>query len=383
MRVNLECRHFPGDRPCFHHKQTGENCTGCSEFAPKDFRILIIKLEALGDVLRTTCLLPSLKRDYPDCHITWLTIEPAQAVLFNNPFIDEILVADWEGITRLDIEKFDLLIHPDAAKKSAALASLVNADRKLGYRLDPDGQVRPFNREAEEWLEMGARDDIKRANRRTYQEHVHAICGLDPAGQEIVLRLTEEERSFARAASERFGIAPGETVVGFNTGSSARWPMKRWLTERFLETAGRLADETGCRVLLLGGALERETNGWIAKKSGGRAIDTGSGRTIREYMALLSLCDVVLTGDTMGLHASLALDRRVVALFGPTSPWEIDLYGGGEKIITELDCVCCYRGVCDRSPNCMQSIGVESVIAAVKEQLGRTARVGEPALSAV
>jgi heptosyltransferase-2 len=77
----------------------------------------------------------------------------------------------------------------------------------------------------------------------------------------------------------------------------------------------------------------------------------------------------VVTGDTLALHVALGLEKRVVALFGPTSAAEIDLYGLGSKVVAPLDCVCCYNPVCDRSPSCMDSIGAERVYEQVVEQL--------------
>jgi ADP-heptose:LPS heptosyltransferase len=60
-----------------------------------------------------------------------------------------------------------------------------------------------------------------------------------------------------------------------------------------------------------------------------------------------------------------------VALFGPTSAAEIDLYDRGEKIRSDLDCLCCYRQICDRVPNCMQAISVDTVYRAVERQVAR------------
>lgn len=366
MEVNLSCRHFPGDRPCRYHKEAGSQCHGCPHFAPTGFRVLIIKLDALGDVLRTTCLLPSLKRRYSDAHVSWLTSSSAAKVLQNNPYLDDILVFDAEGLARLQVEHFELVLNPDASKHSAALASLAHGRTKRGFALDNRGRVRPLNSEAVQWMEIGARDDLKRANRQTYQEHVHRICGLDPAGQQIVLRLTEGERVQAQRIASQCGVEAGSRLVAFNTGSSARWPRKRWPRERFLDLALLLRKTTDCRVLLVGGPLERETNRWLARKTEGWAVDTGCDHAVREYFALIGLCEVLVTGDTLGLHAALGLEKKVVALFGPTSPWEVDLYGRGVRIVPDLDCVCCYRNKCEVSPGCMDLITPQMVLEAVE-----------------
>ncbi|MFH1278943.1 MAG: glycosyltransferase family 9 protein [Candidatus Eisenbacteria bacterium] len=365
MELDLNCRHFPGDRPCRLHKETGARCEGCAVFAPPGFRVLVIKLDALGDVLRTTSVLPALRRDHPDAHVTWLTLPGAEPVLRNNPHIDEILFYDAEGFARLAVEEFDLVLAPDASKKSAALGSLARGRVKRGYRLGGDGQVRPWNEDGEEWLVLGGRDDLKKANRKTYQDHLHRICGLDARGQEIVLCLTGEERLEAERIFAAKGLVGGAPVIGFNTGSSSRWPKKRWPKESYVDLARRIREGSRARVVLLGGPLEAERNRWIEGRTGGWAVDAGSNHPLRIYLALLGRSDAVVTGDTLGLHGALALGTPVVALFGPTSSHEVDLYGRGVRITPEMDCLCCYLTNCSKRPDCMDAVLPERVMDAL------------------
>ena len=76
-----------------------------------------------------------------------------------------------------------------------------------------------------------------------------------------------------------------------------------------------------------------------------------------------------MTGDTLAMHLSLALAKRTVVLFGPTSAAEIDLYGLGEKIVPDMECLSCYKTNCDFVPNCMDLISVDMVEQAVLRQL--------------
>ena len=80
------------------------------------------------------------------------------------------------------------------------------------------------------------------------------------------------------------------------------------------------------------------------------------------------------------MHIALATHRRVVVLFGPTSSAEIELYGLGEKIFPDMECLVCYKATCDFVPNCMDLISVDMVAAAVKRQL---AQVNHDNVSAV
>ena len=71
-RVANDCRFFLGDRPCVWHKREGLTCT-CVRYETVRTRILIVKLDAMGDVLRTTALLPLIAEMYPGAAITWIT----------------------------------------------------------------------------------------------------------------------------------------------------------------------------------------------------------------------------------------------------------------------------------------------------------------------
>ncbi|MDD5555806.1 MAG: glycosyltransferase family 9 protein [bacterium] len=376
--IKSDCRHMRWDRPCDPHKREGVHCDRCPHYAPVDRRTLVIKLDALGDVLRTTCILPGLKKAFPKTQVTWITMPAAAPLLLNNPHVDRVVPYGPEALALLAVEEFDDVLCLDAAPRSAALGGRAKGKSKRGFGLEKRGRVFPFNREAEEWFLMGLFDDIKRRNRRTYQDIVMEICGLSGQPQEIVLRLTEGERAFARRFAERAGLPAererarnGVRVIGLNTGSGARWPMKQWPVGHCAEFVRACLGKGDCRILLFGGEEERARNREILAAAGEGLIDTGCGNSLREFMALIGLCDVLVTGDTLGLHAALGLGRKVVALFGPTSAAEIDVYGRGIKIASRSACACCYLRECERSPSCMEEIKPAEVLAAALKLLAK------------
>lgn len=132
-----DCRHFPGDRPCRFNKESGQTCDACPHFATAGTRILIIKLAALGDVLRTTVILPGIKAAFPDSTITWLTAPAAMDLLQGNPLIDELWALDAEAALRLNVREFDVVFSPDADPHAATLAAAVRAAEKRGMVLLP------------------------------------------------------------------------------------------------------------------------------------------------------------------------------------------------------------------------------------------------------
>lgn len=368
MELRRECRHFPGDRPCRFHKETGVTCADCDHFAERGTSALIVKLSALGDVLRTTALLPALHRTHDPCFVTWVTSKAAVDLFTGNDLVQEVLDAGGGAVPALMAREFDLVINPDASPASCAIASMVKARKKYGFVLNPEGHVASLNRAAENWLLMGSFDRLKRDNRRTYQQILHDICELDPSGQHIVVRLTETERRDKARMRGFFDRDQDVPIVGVNTGAGGRWQHKKWRVDGFIELVEMLLDETGANVMLLGGPGEVERNARIKAHFGSRVADACQDN-LRLFIREVDLCDVVVTGDTLALHVALGLGKRVVALFGPTSPWEVDVYGLGRKIVPDVECLCCYKPECDNIPTCMDLIESREIYRAVAEEL--------------
>jgi len=374
--IAFDCKFFRGDRPCTWHKKTGVLCT-CEHYAKVEEQVLIVKLDAMGDVLRSTALLPPLAEVHPHAAITWLTRRESVPLLQGNPFISEVLEVGAEANVHLQTRRFDRVINLDASRISAALATAASAPRKDGFVLDERGTVRPTNDAARRWLEAGLFDDIKRQGTATYQDRMAEILDLSGREHRYVFELAAEEVERARLHLQAIGLDLQKPIVGLNTGAGGRWPLKQWREDGYLECITRLGRDRDRQFLLLGGPPERERNDRLKAASAVRLWDPGCDNTVRHFAALLGHCDVVVTGDTLAMHLSLALKRRTVVLFGPTSAAEIELYGLGEKVVPDMECLSCYKTSCDFVPNCMDLISVDMVERAVSRQLSLVETVAE------
>jgi len=366
--IAFDCRFFLGDRPCKWHKSTGVLCQ-CNHYEPVAERLLIIKLDAMGDVLRTTALLPALAEAHPRAAITWITRKESKPLLERNPYITEIVTYGEDALIQLQTRTFDRVINLDAGKTSAALASAANAPRKDGFVLDPRGVVQATNAAARAWLQLGVFDDLKRQNVRTYQDLMADILEMPGCSHRYVFELGDDERARGRAQLERFGIDFTRPVIGLNTGAGRRWELKQWREDGYIELIDRLARTHGAQFVLLGGPEERERHARLQAACTVPLIDGGCDNPVRAFAALVAACTLVVTGDTLAMHLSLALSRRTIVLFGPTSAPEIDLYGLGEKVVPRMECLGCYKPSCDFVPNCMDLISTDMVEAAVNRQL--------------
>jgi heptosyltransferase-2 len=288
-------------------------------------------------------------------------------VLENNPFIDRLLPYCPETVARLLVEKFDLVISLDKEPDSTALAELADAPKKAGFGLSRYGKPYPLNKQAEYAFALGISDNLKfRLNKKTYPQLIFEMAGLKYKGEEYILNLSKEQLAKTGKFRKLYGIKAKDRVIGFNTGCGDAFQGKKWTADGFLKLGLYIRGIRNTKSLLLGGPNEVERNSLIAKSARFPIIDTGCGNTMRDFLSIVNLCDLVVCGDTVTMHIAIALKKRVVALFGPTVAQEVELYGRGEKIVGKAPCGPCYKRVCSRNDLCMKDIKPEAVFRAVK-----------------
>lgn len=372
FELKSDCRHVHWDRPCRPHKLRGKVCQRCDEYEPVQHRVLMVKLAATGDVLRTTSFLAAIHGTWPGARVTWLTRASAAGLFDGNPLVHDVLVTD-DAVTtaRLVTEEFDVVLCPDADPDAAALAAMARGRERRGYTRDARGHVLPLGPGAARWLQMGLSDDNKRANTETYQRLVAEVLGFAPEDvREPVLEPSPAEKADADAFVDGLGLPAGARLVGLNTGAGGRWLYKQWTHEHqraFLE----LCHGAGIAVLLLGGPEEVQRHrDLLAFASGMQVFDGGNHNAYGRFAALIDRCDVVVTSDSLAVHCAAARKKPAVVLFGPTSSAEIELYGRGEKLMPPgFDCLCCYLPKCDKVPHCQAGIAPGAVFEAVRRWL--------------
>jgi len=362
-----DCRYFRGDKPC----RFGYPCDHCLRYDPVRQKILVIKARAQGDVLRTTPLLPGLKRKYPGIFLTWLTDAESLPLLEGNPYIDRLLSLDLESVLALQVERFEALICLDKEPGLAGLATRLEAGQKFGFGLNPQGNLVPFSASAEYAYRLGQDDELKfRLNTKTYQQIVAEAAELDYRRDEYVFSLDPEAAQKAAAFFKRRRVPRGRPAVGLNTGAGAKFETKQWPEEHFLELIRLLQRQGGVSVLLLGGPREAALNARLAKRSEAPVFHTGTDNSLLEFAGLLNRMDVVVCSDTLAMHLAIALKKKTVALFGPTCPQEIDLYDRGVKLFSGADCAPCYKQTC-HDKKCLKAVAPEQVFQAIRSLLAK------------
>ncbi len=350
--IKADCRFFLGYKPCKFKRL----CHGCRDYKPMGTRILIIKLGAAGDVLRTTTILRGLKRKYPVSHIVWLTDKEALELLKDNNMIDDPLLYSYENILSIQPQYFDILINLDKDIRAAALASLIYAGKKIGFGLNKYGKIYPLNSEADYIFKLGLSDELKfRTNKLSYQQMCFDACGLDFEQDEYIFNLDKFKIAHASKFWKMHNIKKSDVVIGLNTGSGRIFSTKKWPEVYFVDLAKKLASLPRVRLALLGGPLEVTRNREILSQSNVSLIDTGCNNTLLEFAAISRRCNLIVTCDTLAMHLAIAQKIPLVALFGPTAEQEVELYGRGIKIKSKIKCAPCYKSECETT-KCMKGI---------------------------
>jgi heptosyltransferase-2 len=320
-------------------------------------------------VLRTTPLVSALKQHSPNMKITWLTDHDAAPLLHNNPSIDDLLCYQAASLTQLSAQSFDRIICLDKEPRAAALATILEADKKTGFGWDPKGFLIPLDKNSRYLYDLGLSDQLKfRVNRKSYQQLVIEMAGLEYANQKYQYVPSEEETRWAAGYLAKLIKNKNRLpLIGLNTGVGRAFPTKAWPADNYARLAASLKKERIGQAVLLGGPDERFLVKRLAKKIPG-AIVLPADLDIRQFAALISLMDMLVGADSLAMHLGIALDKKVIALFGPTCEQEIDLYGRGEKLSAGAECSPCYRASCP-DLKCMAGISPGDVLAAVKRNL--------------
>ncbi len=338
--------------------------------------ILLINLDALGDVLMTTAVLKPIKRKYPVSTIYWVTENAAIPLIENNPFIDRIMPFNFETYLILKNLKFDLVLNADKSQRAASFAMEMNAKVKKGFKINRQGAIIPFNKEAYYNYELGLNDNLKfKINKKTGQQILAETFGLEYRRDEYILVLSEKQKEFLKKYKSENNIQEKDIIIGFNTGCAELYPNKKLNIEHIVTLINWIhRDFPYIKIALFGGKAETERNKKIEALLNFPIINTPTTLGLRTGIALMDIADIIVTGDTLGMHIGIALKKEIVAWFNVSCAQEIDLYDRGEKIISDVHCSPCWKKECD-TLICIKNINLDAIYEAIKREIEKVKKI--------
>lgn len=357
-----QCRYFNGYKPCGKNDTCNSACTFFDEVQTS---ILIVHLGALGAVIRSTALLAPIKRKFPKSKITWVTDAPGHHLLKHQTLVDHVMTTSSEDMLALSCYEFDVAFVIDKGAKAAGVLKQTHADLTYGFQINPSTQaVEPATPVATELWSLGL-DNHKKffVNQKSEIRLVHEALELgDYLRDDYQLPLSPAE-VLESAARKKAWSNNGKLILGFNTGCANVLPHKKLSIEFHREMINDLLQLDKYKIVLLGGPEDKLRNERIGY--GLPVIQTPTSKGLRDGLISVDACDLIVTGDSLGMHMSIARKKWVVAWFGPTCVQEIDLFDRGEAIKTKAPCSPCWKRSCSKATMCYDQVAKEEIYAAL------------------
>ncbi|MGH8164677.1 MAG: lipopolysaccharide heptosyltransferase II, partial [Rhodanobacteraceae bacterium] len=311
------------------------------------FRILIRASNWLGDSVISVPAVRAIKRGRPDTHVTILAPDKIAAVWRLAPEVDEVISLGNMSLgavrrALLCADPFDVGIAFPNSLRSALELWLGGIPRRVGYA----GHYR-------RWFLNQVVPKVERRGPPPHQvEHYLDLArslGTTAEAGEIAVSAPP----LAAAAERRFALCPGAEYG----------PAKRWLPERFAETAAAI----GGHWVLFGIKKDEEVGAQIATALGETCSNLIGKTTLEQLIDELRQCELLLTNDTGTMHLATLLDVPVVAIFGSTEPRLTGPLGDKSTVVRhQVECSPCFLRECPLDFRCMKAVGAEEVADAIK-----------------
>ena len=330
----------------------------------KPFRIVVRSSNWLGDAVMTTPAVQAIKRGRPDAHVTVLVKAKLADYWRRIPEVDAVLCIEAKDSVfavarKLRAGRFDTAVILPNSIRSALEPWLAGIPTRVGYAAKGRG-----------WLLTAAFTGKKRKKNTPPQPARHQVyhylelaewLGAD-IGTPALADFFPQPAPRKTAAPLKIGLCPGAEYG----------PAKRWLPERFAQTANAVSAKLDCEWVLFGVNGDAPLGDEITRQLTGKHTNLIGKTSLAELMDRLSECAALLTNDTGTMHLAAALGVPVIALFGSTEPQLTAPLGPGHRILRhQVECSPCFLRECPLDFRCMEALSVEEAAQAVLETLGQ------------
>ena len=366
-------------------KRFGEERGLRSEEAKK--RILVLRYRFIGDTVLTVPFLRNLRKAEPEAYIAWVVAPGSSDVVSGIPYVDEMIywdpvtihadskgthrtIADkWGFIKELRRKRFDKVYVLKRSLSSAVIALLTGARERVGFNTEGRGLLltkqvtyRHDQHEVQNFLDVLRADKIP-----IHDDHLETW-------------LTDGEKAFADNFLKHSGIAENEKVVALHPFTAN--PPRAWHLDNFIELANHLQGKYHARILIFGGKRDTTHVEYLKEKICPEPVVAVGTTTLRESMAILDRCSLLVCNDSGIMHLAAAMQIPLVAMFGPQSPLKFGPWGEKCRIIYKrFPCSPCKQKFFEEckpsnrfSPQCMEEISIAEVITEVEQSGGFSPR---------
>lgn len=349
-------------------------------------KILIIRLSAVGDVIRTLPAVRALKEHNPSSHIAWVAEEPSKTLLESQPEIDEVIVVPrkrwtegitsplrigwtlgdvWRFVRMLRERRFDMTFDFHGLLKSGLLSFVSGAPARVG-----------FDRKwSKEWNFLFSNiraklpeDKIKKMNRFEQNFGLLRAIGLDVKEVKTGLSIPSGDREVIESFFGNLTTPLKRPLIAIHPGTSQKTRYKRWMLDRYAQLSDRFIRELGATVLFTWGPGELDWVKAVQKEMKEPSLLGPHTESITQLGEVFRRCDLYVGGDTGPMHVASMMGIPVVAIFGPTYPTVNAPFGRHRMVRQDVGCNPCRNRACEEL-TCLKVVTVEDVFRATQDLL--------------
>ncbi|HPM43243.1 MAG TPA: lipopolysaccharide heptosyltransferase II [Candidatus Omnitrophota bacterium] len=337
-------------------------------------RILIARLDRIGDVVLSTPVIRAVREKFPNSYIAFMVRPYAYEVVAGNPMLDEVVVYDkkmgfldnLKFIKFLRKKRFDIAIvlHPTSRTHLLAyfarIPERLGFDRKCGFVL---------TKKIPHTKQFGLKHEID------YSLDILRHIGIEPSSRSLCMPVSPYSESRTEKIFEERGLKISDTIVALNPGASCR--SKRWPAENFAMVADKLAQKYGAKIVLVSGKEDREAAIKTASLMKSKPVDLSGSTTISELASVLKRSKLFISNDSGPVHIACAVGTPVIAIFGRSdrglSPHR---WGPSNKadiaIHKDVGCMACLAHNCRLGFKCLEAVRADDVLEAAYRALSRS-----------
>jgi len=343
-------------------------------------RILLIRIDRIGDVLLTTPAIEAVRRKFPLAHIAVMVQPYAKDIVDGNPYIDEVIVYDknkqhkstiagYFFAQKLKEKKFDVAVifHPN--NRSHIIAFLAGINRRIGYDRNFSFLLTDKIPHVKQFGEMHESD---------YPLEMLKSLGITGAQEKkLYMPIKQSSENSINSILLSEGISADDKIAVFHPGASCY--SKIWPAQKFAEVADRIADKLRIKIIIVGGRQKKDitcANAMKGKMLYG-AISLAGKLTVSELASCIKRAAVFVSNDSGPVHIACAIGVPGVVIFGRAqrglSPKR---WGplGKQNIVLHKDVGCgdkCLAHNCQKNFACLNAITVDEVYEAAEKLLAR------------
>lgn len=348
-------------------------------------KILIVEMQGFGDALAAIPATKALKERLPGAKITLVSQKVAVDLFKDIPLFDELIplgldktklgISDFiPSIPRLRQAEYDLLVVPSWSLRHTAVSLIARAKAKVGYLHDHSMRVMYHNDYPVEAKGISIRREV------TYFKNEHIVTrasktivalGIKNKDERYAIKVRPEDRTYISDLLKRyFNLDEEEKFVVISPG--AVWKGRTWSMEKWKRLVESLASRNDPKFVIIGAGEERERHSFLC--DGLRRFNLCGHANLSQLAALIERCLLFIGVDSGPMHLAAALDKPVIALFGPNIPEVSGPKGNLSYVVQkEMQCRPCNQDYCPipKGKRCMDLIDPDDVLSAYKHLMAK------------